>query len=354
MLSTNTTEFAAIGFEQLHRDGYPMGVIAVRGTFDLFADGSLQPSANQNLVMDDEFERSSHNSQLLRVNDLVPFKPNTDITVIGYTYPPGGERLQSWQFGISVNDKRHILQCHGLRDWQRAENTWRMSKTKAVDRVPLDYRFAAGSDFAEEKSNPNGANPIGAPSIDQTRPPKADHVPVANIESLSDPVKDPFTKVRPANLSPIPPFWQPRLKFAGGYDKQWLQERKPQLPPDFDYKFYQSASPGMIWFGFMKGDERILLYRMLPGGKDIIFQLPRISLIAQAFWMDNRQVQMALNLDGVHIDMRELRAPWRVDLTWRAWMPLCPTFWKFELHHAALMLEKDLPLHSVGENGPEI
>jgi len=102
MLAKNKTGFAAIAYDkQRHRDGFPMAVVAVRGRYDLFEDGSLRLSETQDLVTQDEYAASPHHSQLLRVSDLIPFKPNTDITVIGYTYPPGGGTRSSWQFELA-------------------------------------------------------------------------------------------------------------------------------------------------------------------------------------------------------------------------------------------------------------
>jgi len=353
MLAKNETGFAAIAYDkQRHRDGFPMAVVAVRGRYDLFADGSLRLSENQNLIMQDEYEKSPHNSQLLRVSDFVPFKPNTDITVIGYTYPPGGGAKTSWQFGISVAGVKRLLRCHGLRDWLREGTGWRMSQTRPVERVRLDYRYAAGSDFAENQRDSHGANPIGAPAIEKRRPPLADKIPIANIERLDAPITDPFTLAAPAGLSPVPPHWQTRLKFAGDYGEDWYHHRKPQLPQNFDYSFYQTASHGLIHRGFVRGNESIILHNLTSGGGDIGFSLPNIQPVATAFWLDNRQVRMALNLDGIHIDMHNIQAPWRVDFTWRGWLPSCPSLWKFELNSQTLAGDTGSVL-KVGVNGLE-
>jgi len=353
LLTKNETGFAAIAWnKQRHRDGFPMAVIAVRARYDLFADGRLCLSENQQLITQDEYERAPHNSQLLRVSDLIPFKPNTDITVIGYSYPPGGHAQKTWGFGISISGKKKMLRAHGLRNWLREGDNWRMSETKPVERVPLSYLYAAGSNFAENQSDPHGMNPIGAPSIERRRPPISDEIPIANIEALDNPITDPFTPTLPVGISPIPPHWQQRLQFAGIYGKEWLEQRKPQLPRDFNYMFYQAASHGFIYHGFMRGGEPIILHNMTKQGDDIGFSLPEIQPLVTAFWIDNRQITFALNLDGVHIDMHATQAPWRVDITWHGWMPAHPAFWKFELFPQSPNMDTTSLLR-VGENGPE-
>jgi hypothetical protein len=75
MLASNATPFAAIAFEQKHRDGADMAVLAVRGQFHLSPDGSLRPSGARRLVLADEYAGDPHATPLLHPGDLIPFKP---------------------------------------------------------------------------------------------------------------------------------------------------------------------------------------------------------------------------------------------------------------------------------------
>src|ERR1700685_3114728 len=105
MLGKNNTPFAAIAFEQMHRDGDRMAVIAVRGRFELSADGRLAVAAKQEIVLADENEGDPLKTALVKVSDLVPFKPAADITVQGVSYPPHGETSNGWSFGIAIEDR---------------------------------------------------------------------------------------------------------------------------------------------------------------------------------------------------------------------------------------------------------
>jgi len=100
MLGENATPFQAMGFEHCHRDGKTMGVIAVRGIYDLFPDGRLSLKETQEIILSDEYEGHPLKSSLLRSSDIVPFKPSTDITILGYTYPPQGKRSDFWRFAF--------------------------------------------------------------------------------------------------------------------------------------------------------------------------------------------------------------------------------------------------------------
>jgi hypothetical protein len=92
-----------------------------------------------------------------------------------------------------------------------------------------------------------------------------------------------------------------RQQYAGTYDEAWKQHRHPQLPKDFDYRFYQTAHPKLIYPGHLRGDEMVQIVNMTPGGGRRVFFLPEIQPYAVFDWIDERQVTARLNLDGLHI-----------------------------------------------------
>lgn len=89
------------------------------------------------------------------------------------------------------------------------------------------------------------------------------------------------------------------------------------------------ASGGLVFAPWLNGDETIQLARVLPEGYNIVFELPGLQPVAHYQWLDDREVKMKLNLDGVHIDVR--REPFTVEITWRGWLPVCPQFFKIDL-----------------------
>lgn len=342
MLATNNTPFAALGFEKIHRDGMPMAVVAVRATYELNDACRLSLAKEQSLVYADEYNGNPQTTGLVRVGDFSAYRPNTDITVIGRTYAPSGKSASQWTFGVSINHNKRLLWAHGLRDWipdgkRDGKPHWRMGEVKPVDFVPLDYRYAAGSRvYGQMENDPHGLNPIGAYLIDPAVTPADATIPVAMIDSESCPVIDPFTPATPQGLSPIPLFWAQRRMFVGTRDKEWQENHFPNFPKDFDYLFYQAASRGLIARGYLKGDETIKVHNLMLGGGEMSFQLPAIQPYARFNWLDGRAATAKLNLDGVHIDMRALKAPWRVDLTWRGWATICPQFFNIELFQTEL------------------
>ena len=93
----------------------------------------------------------------------------------------------------------------------------------------------------------------------------------ATMMHIHGPTMDP----PPTGFGFISPHWQPRASFAGTYDKKWDQTRKPLLPTDFDRRFFNAASPGLIAPGYLRGDEPVAIVNASPGDR-ISFNLPGV------------------------------------------------------------------------------
>ncbi|MBF2714282.1 DUF2169 family type VI secretion system accessory protein [Agrobacterium vitis] len=325
MLGKNLTRFAAIGFEQAHRDGEDMGVIAVRGRYQVNADGSLQLSDRQDIVLVDEYDGNPHTSPLIKAADLIPFKPASDITFLGAAYAPDGRAKQDWLVAVKVGQLSHAIRVTGTRSWVCTAGKWRLSDPQEATEVPIDYRLAAGDGHIEGLGSPSvPGNPIGVSRPTPEQALSSASVPAPRIDDAEEDYSDPFFARKPLGLGPVAPFWYFRQRYAGTYDDAWQAHRHPQLPADFDYRFYQSAHPSMIYPGFLAGDETVEMARLTPGGGTFKFALPAVRPVATYRWRDGREVMVQLNLDGVHIDFRNDSR--LIDLTWRAWLPICPNF----------------------------
>ena len=330
MLIQNDTPFAAMGFGQLHRDGTPMAVICVRATFDLMPDGALVPANKQEIVLTDVYEGDPHRTPLIRVGDLIPYKPAADVTLIGTAYAPGGRPAKSWEVAVAVGTHEVRLRVNGPRQWEPTlrllRPTWKLGTPAPVTSVPLDYRFAAGGRFVGDPDGTSDPRNLIGPGIlheDWSRPGKPLRAP--QIDSVRNPIVDPFDTPQPQGFGPIPPFWSWRQKHAGTYDEAWQASPERRLPADFDYRFYQTAHADLV-LPHLVGDETINLEGLLPDCGSLAFTLPACVPVAHHGWFDGRQLMARLSLDGLHIDMRKPDGPWRVDLTWRGWVAQCPAY----------------------------
>ena len=350
MLIQNDTPFAAMGFGQLHRDGHPMAVICVRATFNLMPDGALVPANSQEIVLSDVYEGDPHRTPLIRVGDLIPYKPAADVTLIGTAYAPGGRPATNWEVGLAVGTHEVRLRVHGPRQWEPTTHflkpTWKLGASEPVTSVPLDYRYAAGGRFVgDPDGNCDPRNLLG-PGIlheDWSRLGKPLRAP--QIDSARVPVADPFATPQPQGFGPIPPFWSWRQKHAGTYDEAWRTAPERRLPADFDYRFYQTAHADLV-LPHLAGDETVRLEGFLPDGRAMAFALPDRVPVAHHTWFDGREVMARLTLDGLHLDLRQPDGPLRADLTWRGWVAQCPAY-----IGAALVLAKTTDLTNLPHSG---
>ena len=357
MLRENTTPYAAIAFEQWHRDGPTMAVVATRGRWRVEPDGTLAPEPAA-LVLSDRYEAGPHDSDLVRVSDLVPYRPATDVTVLGVVRGP--EPAPCLHARLKVGERETRLRAWGPRRWRHERRRgWVLSEPEPTAEVPLGWAAASGGrvvgclEGTIEPRNPRGPGLVG------DRTPHDVEVPGAALDAEDAPVTtDPAARPEPRGWGPMPPPWRLRQRHAGTYDAEWRETRHPRLPLDFDYRFHQVAHPALILPGHLKGGETIETEGLAPRGGALAIWLPELGPWARFGFADGREVEAALALDGVHLDLRGPGAgagagegeaterPWSLEVTWRSWMETCPSLRWVDLHHAPVtaIAEAHLPV----------
>jgi hypothetical protein len=70
--------------------------------------------------------------------------------------------------------------------------------------------------------------------------------------------------------------WRSRAVYAGTYDKNWLHNRAPFWPDDFDYRYFQSA-PSDQQIPYPQGGEQVVLGNLSSIPK-VSFLLPMLSI----------------------------------------------------------------------------
>jgi hypothetical protein len=353
MLADNQTPFAAIGFEQRHRDGAAMAVIAVRGGFFLTYERRLHRASHQRIVLADEYAGDPHRTPLLVVTDVIPWKPFADVTVLGTAHAPEGRPTPSWTAAVRVGDCAHTLRVHGARAWEPAGSADGFRPGAAKDDIltPIDYRLAAGGALLGADGEVEARNPIGPGVLDRRHTPADARPPMPRIDSEAEPVDAPFARPEPQGFGPVPPWWSWRQKYAGTYDEAWIRDRHPALPLDFDYRFYQVAHPRLILPRYLVGDEGVRIDGLSRRSASVAFRLPRLVPYARFRWADGREVKALLQCDGLHVDART--EPWLVDLTWRGWIACGRGFSSVHVHLAAQGDGAIAGLPSLGLHGLE-
>jgi hypothetical protein len=103
----------------------------------------------------------------------------------------------------------------------------------------------------------------------------------------------------------------PRKRYAGTYDQDWVENRMPLLPADFDPRHNQVAPPGQIAPGYLDGSELVRLTNLYSDGV-LECQLPGRALIVSGNVLGHYFTEVAV-LDTVLIWSDR---PW-INLVWR-------------------------------------
>ncbi|MBZ2210092.1 DUF2169 family type VI secretion system accessory protein [Massilia soli] len=339
----NSTGVPHFWFEQTGPDGEQLDVLVVRATFAFGVDGqpmTLSPN-QQPIAFGDAYSDSAESDPLRAVitedGDLLPYKPGTDVLIVGHAVAPAGITQPSWLASVGIGQMRKSLRLHGPRNFYKSFFGWRLGPSEPVAYVPLDYRLAYGgcievpaaltadgiADTIKHSGNPAGCGWLPKPSAYKHLPRSARrHVedlikgkkvlPAPQIESAEAPVRHPFQNVAAQGLSPIARWCEPRLSWQGTYDDEWHATRNSVLPIDFDSRYYQSAAADQVCYPHLNGDERVVLTGLLSDDREM--RLPGWRMVAVVTRASGESTVSVLNLDTVRFDLESGEA----SLVWRA------------------------------------
>jgi hypothetical protein len=113
------------------------------------------------------------------------------------------------------------------------------------------------------------------------------------------------------SFGPIGRHWEPRARFAGTYDKAWIDNDFPFLPADFDEQYYQSA-PIDQQLLLPSADQLVTLKNLTKEGKTS-FILPYLNAPVHIFPANGGREDLTARNDTILIEPDE----GRVTMTWR-------------------------------------
>ena len=302
------------GIEQL--------IVVAKRTYAIDSSGKTSKARDPvGLCFADEHHGDPASSSVRYENDFAPFKPMCDVIVNGSACAPGGRPTSAMtvqlQFGKLVRRARVV----GDRVWR---SRWILppapSGPKPFTRMPIVWERAFGGSDTRPK-NPKrhvfetrnllgvglragvaGAGPVGSP--------------LPNIEAQDAPVQSWKKSYTPVGFGFVPRGSEWRTRHAGTYDQQWIDERCPFLPDDFDERYYQGAPPEQI-VPTPVGGERVRLTGFTPEGT-LEFRLPEAQGPPMRVRLPSGYSELAARLDTIVIEPDERR----VIFTWRARAPL--------------------------------
>ncbi|MCP5528186.1 MAG: DUF2169 domain-containing protein [Verrucomicrobiales bacterium] len=316
----NYTPFPTLGFESRGHGGEVYHVFVLKGTFRLANSPRLKPIPEQSpLVMADEYYGDPTSSSVRLECDINPFKPATDIHLIGCARSPRSQPSQQWTVRLKVGQIEKALRVTGPRHWKHGTlGRWMLTAPEPCIEVPLRYELAYGGVFGEGKeAQVCEQNPVGRGHTGGKRLSGLNDIPAPQIEAADDPIDGVGKPHQPQGFGPIARSWQPRLRKAGTFDDHWLGTRWPDIPDDFNFAHYNSAHPDLIAPDFLKGDESVELEGVHPNGI-IRTALPRYTVFCLVRLINGAIAPAPMNLDTAVFDVDN----WLAFLVWRCRLPV--------------------------------
>lgn len=346
----NLTPYPNFRYYSRDNEDREFGIVVVKATYEFDASGRLKEAEEQApMVFTDKCHGDVNVTSLWHPSDLVPRKLATDLIINAVARAPGGKPLPAWQCGIEIKKAGAAvftkkLRVTGPRNWhpvwKRALNMeeaknwlqyrklfrhWELSEPEPVSSLPLRYEHAYGGEIAmgeDDEGNPrfdtSHYNPLGCGKIDHEWTDHIMVIPAPQIESIDEPIADPYTVYKPENLGPIPPAWLPRRPLGGTYDQNWIDNVWPAWPADYSFAYHNSAHPDLIITPYLIGDEELVLTGLLEREQPAQFNLPDEHLFVEFISESADPTRVPMVLDTVFLDIagRHLN-DWRVFLTWR-------------------------------------
>jgi len=321
----NRTDFAVFPHVMADRDGEKL-VTMVKATFECASaqGGEVEIAPRKRRrglrLKDFPWDELAEKSSIAFPADLCVRKPGTDVILVAKAYAPGGKPVPTFDAYAQIGHLRKAVQIHGLRVWESGGAG--ISPPRPIKEIEVRYDWAwGGCDFSNPKKpigearNPEGMGCVADASLltDKQAP---------QIDDPAAPLKTWRTRPPPAGMGPIGRHWEPRRGYAGTYDAKWKENKAPLLPEDFDDRFNQCASPGLIADPPLVGGEEVKLLNLVPNGGPTLFALPRIAVEIEFRPKDKEPLPIRPHLDTVLIDLVGLMpSAIAIEMVWRASIP---------------------------------
>jgi hypothetical protein len=244
--------------------------VIVKGTYAIpeqSSDAVELVEEQRPVATEDEYYNGDITGSVRIETDNVPYKPRTDVVVVGTAYAPGGEPVRQLDVSLRVGRRLHnVVRVFGDRKWvfpTRMAAVPRMTDTAPFVEMPLIYERAfGGMDYKSSAWCP--FNFIGRGFIGKKTKEAVDRTPLPNLEDPNDLISSWDDEPRPVGFGFYRKDWQPRAGYVGTEEGQEDADEQFGLPSDFQFDFYNGAHPYLQVEGYLQGDEEIELRHFTP------------------------------------------------------------------------------------------
>jgi len=252
-------------------------------------------------------------SSIRYAGECVPVKPMTDVVLFGCAYPEKeGDTRVDVQLSCMTISK--TVTVFGDRVWMKRGYEYVASQPRQIKRVPLRYERAFGGMDEDDTQFPNGcdSNPVGLGFASRRSKKEFEGQAVPNVLGSNSTIHSPNSRSEVAGFSWIAPHWYPRAKLAGTYDESWLKNRMPNLPADFEDRYFNAAPLDQQLADPLLGGERIEIRNATADGL-LAFEVPKLDLILSVC-IGDELLESSMRCDTLAIDTEERL----VSMVWRS------------------------------------
>lgn len=318
--STRMTAGCTVGMEPSGRE---LLVVVVKGTFRIPTEAGARLQLDEEgqgpLVTSDEFFGEPGRSAPKYEVDFAPCKRRCDILLNGHAYAPDGRPAERLTVGLRIGAWAKSFAVVGDRAWFMSGGARATSPTPFTT-MPISYDYAFGG---TDQRHPDSArhhacmtNPSGRGFHKHLVSEWLEGSPLPNTEEIGVETRHPEGPYRPMSFGALGRHWEPRSRYAGTYDEQWLERVSPFLPADFDEQYYQAA-PLDQQLPLPLGEQQVSLLHLTPDTHRE-FTLPHFDAPIHIFPRRGEREDLKACLDTVLIEP-DLE---RVTMTWRVARPL--------------------------------
>jgi hypothetical protein len=259
-------------------EGRPIVIPIVKASYKIKPDGELSElDEPMPINIAGELYGPAESSSYKYEPECAFTKPATDVILIGHAYALSSNTTELLvRLRLGRLDK--ALRVTGDRFWIRSLGTISMTAPLPFESMSLTYERAFGgwdrSHPDPDKHTFEPRNSVGT-GFRSKQGRFEENVRLPNVEAPDQCVGAYGDTVMPAGFGFVSSNWRPRVDYAGTYDEEWRERRMPLLPRNFDRRYFNSASTGLVAAGYLKGDEAVSVENASPRGR-LSFNLPGV------------------------------------------------------------------------------
>lgn len=289
-ITSNSTPFLADRFVSTDKNGQKHCVVVVKATFDVVEQGHCVAASNQApFVYADQHHGDPGTTSVRFETDFAPVKPMVDVLLHASAMSPDGTPVMELQVDFAGAGMHKHAVVTGDRVWSRGFTGLVSTDPLPFATLPLTWdRAFGGSDQSHDDPKRNGSELRNLMGVGFRLNSESDGIlgtALPNVERADALMQSWSDKPLPIGFAPVGRGWAPRIAFAGTYDQQWFETRRPFLPVDFDPRYFQAA-PIDQQLERLDSGTRFACVNMSPGGR-FVAEVPAFE-IPVAFRFESR------------------------------------------------------------------